>query len=138
MDISSLFPFDPELGYLGLGLVSFFGSLVPFVPVPSFVLLATMSVGDTFNLHVLAVMSALAATGAKQIIFYVRLQRPPHDEPKDAPPHDAIPEACEEVRGPPPRLSPPQLPYRTIWCMCLWDLQSTTPESSLSPPCAAK
>lgn len=71
MDISSLFPFDPELGYLGLGLVSFFGSLVPFVPVPSFVLLATMSVGDTFNLHVLAVMSALAATGAKQIIFYV-------------------------------------------------------------------
>lgn len=70
MDPSALFPFDPELGYLGLVLVSFFGSLVPFVPVPSFILLATMSVGDTFNLHLLAVMSALAATGAKQIIFY--------------------------------------------------------------------
>lgn len=70
MDPSTLFPFDPELGYLGLVLVSFFGSLVPFVPVPSFILLATMSVGDTFNLHLLAVTSALAATGAKQIIFY--------------------------------------------------------------------
>lgn len=70
MDLSALFPFDPELGYLGLVLVSFFGSLVPFVPVPSFILLATMSVGDTFNLHLLAIMSALAATGAKQIIFY--------------------------------------------------------------------
>lgn len=70
MDPSALFPFDPELGYLGLVLVSFFGSLVPFVPVPSFILLATMSVGDTFNLHLLAIMSALAATGAKQIIFY--------------------------------------------------------------------
>lgn len=70
MDPSVLFPFDPELGYLGLVLVSFFGSLVPFVPVPSFILLATMSVGDTFNLHLLAVLSALASTGAKQIIFY--------------------------------------------------------------------
>lgn len=70
MDPSALFPFDPELGYLGLVLVSFFGSLVPFVPVPSFILLATMSVGDTFNLHLLAITSALAATGAKQIIFY--------------------------------------------------------------------
>lgn len=68
---SVLFPFDPGLGYLGLALVSFFGSLVPFVPVPSFILLATMSVGDTFNLHILALLSAVTATAAKQIIFYV-------------------------------------------------------------------
>ena len=67
---SILFPFDPSLGYLGLGLLSFFGSLVPFIPVPSFILLATMSVGDTFNLHVLALLSAVTATAAKQIIFY--------------------------------------------------------------------
>ncbi len=67
---SILFPFDPGLGYLGLGLLSFFGSLVPFIPVPSFILLATMSVGDTFNLHVLALLSAVTAAGAKQIIFY--------------------------------------------------------------------
>ena len=71
MDPSVLFPFDAELGYLLLGLVSFFGSLVPFVPVPSFIMLATMSVGDSFNLHALAILSALLAAGAKQIIFYV-------------------------------------------------------------------
>lgn len=71
MDFSALFPFSPEMGYLGLGLVNFFGSLIPFIPLPGFLLLASMSVGDQFNLHVIALLSALTATVAKQIIFYV-------------------------------------------------------------------
>lgn len=71
MDFTDLFPFAPEVGYLGLGLVNFFGSLIPFVPLPGFLLLATMSVGDQFDLHVLALLSAITATVAKQIIFYV-------------------------------------------------------------------
>ena len=71
MDFTDLFPFTPEVGYIGLTLVSFFGSLIPFVPIPSFVLLATMAVGDQFNLHVLVILSAVTATVAKQIIFYV-------------------------------------------------------------------
>ena len=71
MDFADLFPFAPEVGYLGLGLVNFFGSLVPFVPLPGFLLLATMSVGDQFNIHILALLSAITATVAKQIIFYV-------------------------------------------------------------------
>ncbi len=71
MDFIDLFPFAPEVGYLSLSLVNFFGSLVPFVPLPGFLLLATMSVGDQFNLHVLALLSAVTATIAKQIIFYV-------------------------------------------------------------------
>lgn len=71
MDFSVLFPFAPEVGYLGLGLVNFFGSLVPFVPLPGFLLLATMSVGDQFDIHILALLSAITATVAKQIIFYV-------------------------------------------------------------------
>lgn len=71
MDFSDLFPFAPEVGYLGLGLVNFFGSLIPFVPLPGFLLLATMSVGDQFDLHILALLSAISATVAKQIIFYV-------------------------------------------------------------------
>jgi len=66
-----LFPFASEVGYLALSLVSFFGSLIPFVPIPSFVLLATMAVGDQFNLHILAILSAVMSTVAKQIIFYV-------------------------------------------------------------------
>ena len=71
MDFTDLFPFDPGVGYLGLSLVSFFGSLIPFVPIPSFVLMATMAVGDQFNIHLLAIFSALTATAAKQIIFYI-------------------------------------------------------------------
>ena len=71
MDLVDLFPFAPEVGYLSLALVNFFGSLVPFVPLPGFLLLATMSVGTQFDLHILAILSALTATAAKQIIFYV-------------------------------------------------------------------
>ena len=71
MDFSAIFPFAPEIGYLGLTLVSFFGSLIPFVPLPSFLLLATMSVGDQFDLHVIAIISAVTATGAKIIVFSV-------------------------------------------------------------------
>ncbi len=66
-----MFPFAPEVGYLSLALVNFFGSLVPFVPLPAFLLLATMSVGDQYDLHILAILSAVTATVAKQIIFYV-------------------------------------------------------------------
>ena len=71
VDLWELFPFTPEVGYLGLAIVSFFGSLIPFVPIPSFVLVATMAVGEQFDIHVLVLIAALTATGAKQIIFYV-------------------------------------------------------------------
>ena len=70
MDLWDIFPFAPEVGYIGLALVSFIGSLIPFVPVPSFILLATMSVGVQFDIHILALISAFTATIAKQIIFY--------------------------------------------------------------------
>lgn len=66
----ALFPFASEVGYIALSLVSFFGSLIPFVPIPSFVVLATMAVGDQFNIHVLAILGAVTATFAKMIIFY--------------------------------------------------------------------
>jgi len=71
VDFSAIFPFAPEVGYIGLTLVSFFGSLIPFVPLPSFLLLATMSVGDQFDLHIIALISAFTATGAKIIVFSV-------------------------------------------------------------------
>lgn len=74
MDFAALFPFSPELGYLGLGLINFLGSLIPFIPFPGFLLLASMSVGDQFNFHILALLSAITATVAKQIIFYVSYQ----------------------------------------------------------------
>ena len=66
-----MFPFAPDVGYSLLALVNFFGSLIPFVPLPGFLLLATMSVGNQYDLHILALVSAITATVAKQIIFYV-------------------------------------------------------------------
>ena len=72
MDFTDLLPFSPELGYFGLSLISFFGSLIPFVPVPFLIFLATMAaLGDQFNIHILALLSAISATAAKQIIFYL-------------------------------------------------------------------
>ena len=71
MDLWEIFPFTPEVGYLGLAVVSFFGSLIPFVPVPSFVLMVTMAVGSQFDIHILALIGAFTATAAKQIIFYI-------------------------------------------------------------------
>ena len=71
MDFTDLFPFAPVVGYPFLSLVSFFGSLIPFVPIPSFILLATMAVGDQYNIHILAFLAAITATAAKQIIFYI-------------------------------------------------------------------
>lgn len=71
MDLSVIFPFADEVGYVGLILISFFGSLIPFVPLPSFILLATLSAGNKFNIHYLALSAAIASTIAKQIIFFI-------------------------------------------------------------------
>ena len=71
MNFADIFPFASEDGYLILVLVNFFGSLIPFVPLPGFLLLATMSVGNEYDLHVLALLSAITATVAKQMIFFV-------------------------------------------------------------------
>jgi len=71
MEFGEIFPFAPEDGLLILALVNFLGSLIPFVPLPGFLLLATMSVGNEYNLHALVLISAVSATFAKQIIFYI-------------------------------------------------------------------
>ena len=68
---AALIPLASEVGYIALSLVSFFGSLIPFVPIPSFVVLATMSVGEQFNIHILAIVGAVTTTAAKMIIFSV-------------------------------------------------------------------
>ena len=41
--LEELFPFDTGLGYLGILIVSFVASLVPFIPIPYFPLLITAS-----------------------------------------------------------------------------------------------
>jgi membrane protein DedA with SNARE-associated domain len=69
--LEDLFPFDPELGYLGILIVSFVFSLIPFVPIPYFPLLITASFNSNFNPHIIALASALGIVGAKTIIFFI-------------------------------------------------------------------
>ena len=54
-----------------VALVNFLAHLFPLFLLQFVVLNTVMSVGDQFDLHVLAILSAVAATVAKQIIFYV-------------------------------------------------------------------
>ena len=68
--LEDLFPFDLELGYLGILIVSFVGSLIPFIPVPYFPLLITASFNSNFNPHLIAVVSAAGVVAAKTIIFF--------------------------------------------------------------------
>jgi membrane protein DedA with SNARE-associated domain len=67
--LGDLFPFDTELGYLGILIVSFFASLVPFIPIPYFPLLITASFNSNFNPHLIALVSASGVVAAKTIIF---------------------------------------------------------------------
>ena len=69
--LEDLFPFDPELGYIGILLVSFVFSLIPFVPIPYFPLLITASFNSNFNPHIIALASALGIVAAKTIIFSI-------------------------------------------------------------------
>jgi membrane protein DedA with SNARE-associated domain len=69
--LEDLFPFDPELGYIGILLVSFIFSLIPFVPIPYFPLLITASFNSNFNPHIIALASALGIVAAKTIIFSI-------------------------------------------------------------------
>jgi membrane protein DedA with SNARE-associated domain len=68
--LEDLFPFDAEFGYLGILIVSFIGSLVPFVPIPYFPLLITASFNSNFNPHLIAIVSAVGVVAAKTIIFF--------------------------------------------------------------------
>ena len=70
VDITDLFPFDESLGYLGLFALSFFGSVIIFLPVPFFILLATMSLDPEFDPHLLALVSAVGTTAGKMVVFY--------------------------------------------------------------------
>jgi membrane protein DedA with SNARE-associated domain len=68
--LDDLFPFDAEFGYLGILIVSFVSSLVPFIPIPYFPLLITASFSNNFNPHLIAVVSAAGVVAAKTIIFF--------------------------------------------------------------------
>ncbi|MDQ3948129.1 MAG: VTT domain-containing protein [Thermoproteota archaeon] len=69
--LEDLFPFGTELGYIGILLISFVSSLIPFIPIPYFPVLITASFNINFNPHIIAIISALGKVGAKTIIFFI-------------------------------------------------------------------
>ncbi len=69
--LEDLFPFGTELGYIGILLISFVSSLIPFIPIPYFPVLITASFNTNFNPHIISIISALAIVGAKTIIFFI-------------------------------------------------------------------
>lgn len=71
MTLEELFPLDPSLGYLGILIISFVASLVPFIPIPYFPLLITASFNSNFNPHLIALISAAGIVAAKTIIFFI-------------------------------------------------------------------
>ena len=71
LSLEDLFPFNTELGYIGILVVSFVFSIIPFVPIPYFPILITASLNSNFNPHIIALTSALGVVGAKTIIFFV-------------------------------------------------------------------
>lgn len=64
---------DPAImttyGYLGIFFVSFFGSLIVFMPMPYFILVVWASINLTFDPTLIGIISAVGATIAKMIIF---------------------------------------------------------------------
>ncbi len=68
--LEDLFPIDPELGYLGILIISFVGSLIPFIPIPYFPILITASFNSNFNPHMIAIVSAAGVVAAKMLIFF--------------------------------------------------------------------
>lgn len=71
VSIEDLFPFDQELGYLGLMILSFIFSIIPFVPIPYFPILITAAFNRNFDPHLIALSSASGIVAAKTIIFFV-------------------------------------------------------------------
>jgi len=69
--LENLFPFGTELGYIGILIISFVASLIPFVPIPYFPVLITASFNPNFNPNMISLVSAIGIVGAKTIIFFI-------------------------------------------------------------------
>lgn len=70
VSFGEIFALYEGLGYLGILLISFIGSVIVFIPVPYFPVLVTATLNRSFDPHVIAFSSAVGAVAAKMIIFY--------------------------------------------------------------------
>ncbi len=69
IDIQDLFSFYSSSGYVGIFLISFIGSIIPFIPVPYFPILVTSALNKELDPNLIVLMSTIGAVLAKTIIF---------------------------------------------------------------------
>lgn len=70
VSFGDIFALYEGLGYLGVLVISFIGSIIVFIPVPYFPVLVTATLNRNLDPHVIALSSAVGAVAAKMIIFY--------------------------------------------------------------------
>jgi membrane protein DedA with SNARE-associated domain len=69
IDIQDLYSFYSGSGYIGIFLISFIGSIIPFIPVPYFPVLVTSALNKSLDPNLIILLSTLGAVLAKTIIF---------------------------------------------------------------------
>jgi membrane protein DedA with SNARE-associated domain len=70
-EILSFFDGYEEYGYIGILIITFFSSIILFIPVPYFPVLFTAGVNQNLDPHLVSLSSAVGAVIAKLIIFYI-------------------------------------------------------------------
>jgi membrane protein DedA with SNARE-associated domain len=68
--ITGLFTFFANLGYAGIIVISFVGSIIVFVPIPYFPILIGAAFNKQLDPNLISLSSAVGAVTAKMIIFY--------------------------------------------------------------------
>lgn len=60
-----------EYGYIGILIITFFASIIIFIPVPYFPVLFTAGINQNLDPHLVSLSSAAGAVIAKLLIFYI-------------------------------------------------------------------
>ncbi len=69
INFQDLYSFYSSLGYTGIFIISFIGSIIPFIPIPYFPALITSALNKNFDPNIIALASTAGAVLAKTIIF---------------------------------------------------------------------
>ena len=69
-NLEDFLSFFNSFGYLGILLISFVGSIIIFIPIPYFPILAAAAFDKHLDPHIISLSSAIGSVGGKMIVFY--------------------------------------------------------------------